>query len=163
MRRAAEDIVVYKVVYAVTGKMYPYYYHGCFNFYYEAGKRYKTNVHVIRKGDKDVIENGFHSYEKNVCFRENTALNANRVILVTGSKVRNLIGVYCEDKEIPTCDGRIIRPDVSVVKCIIPKGTCFWKNEFGEVVSKEIIVTDEVFMKLENRYEKKNLWKIMKK
>ena len=36
--------------------------------------------------------------------------------------------------------GKIIK----IVKCVIPKGSTYAKNEIGEVVSSNIIVTDEI-------------------
>lgn len=154
MRRAAEDMVAHKIMYGVGDKLYPYYYNDNFTFEYTIGERYKTSVSVIGGNEYDRIEEGFHSYGKGVHFKlEQTYTwgDVKSCILVIAANVPNILTAHMQE----TCPWEIddvttIYPNVVIVKCIVPKGASYWVNEEGEMVSTEIIITDEILLELEN-------------
>ena len=162
-RVADKDIETYKVMYKYENKYVPYYYY--IIKAYKVGETYKETLEEISiydskylpwiHNEKDAIkiENGFHSYSS-----ENTDIAHRKMYNTEGfamlTKDNSLLDYYGEG--YLTNDNEPIKVGWSkdpvnledklyVVKCIIPKGSTYYENDKGEIVSDTIIITgDEI-------------------
>ena len=133
---AEGDIQVFKIVILnlQTGILTPYYHKG-FGAYVP-GVNYKSHLslfvhpeHHYRYGTVYNIDEGFHSYNP----EKLTTLTINGAIMVGyGSS-----DVYTNPYGEP-----LLR--VKKVKFIIPKGSVYYENTAGKIVSDHIIPTDEM-------------------
>lgn len=128
-----------------TGRLRSLYY----EMDYEAGKVYSTHMEPI---DIDtyplcakyriMINEGFHSYDD-----KKTEI----------SEGPNFWGIYSKEAKNVWLD--IISFDflddeyreIVAVECIIPKGACYYENEFGEMVSDQLMVTGNIIKILAQR------------
>lgn len=113
-RIAIESIYTYKVVYDYSEFLCDSLIMG---FVYEYYKLYTQNKAIMplcrARTNKWIIEEGFHSY---------------RTWLVAKKAFEG----FSTDSSI--------RKKIKIVQCIIPKGTTFYINENGEIVSDRIII-----------------------
>lgn len=126
---AGEDIFVYKVMLQNpdTGRYKSLYY----GMRYEAGKVYRTCIEPINTYRPLYIEmeidKGFHSYSMD---------------RTMATKDKYQIVIYnMENNEI--VDSIFFSDNLVIAKCIIPKGSKYYKNDLGEIVSDQIIITGE--------------------
>ena len=128
-RIADKDITVYKVI-THNGVVYASYYT---NFTYEVGKRYDGGK-LIPQGSSDygVISRGFHSYSA-----ENTHI---RLSGDCGIKVHARIYLNNPSQFIDGYDERWY--GTFLMACSIPKGTIYYENDRGEIVSESIFVKE---------------------
>lgn len=125
---AKENINCFKVMYLNNSKfLLSFYRKMCYNLNYE----YKTKIKVDFPADSySRIEYGFHSYNQYCKISLHRYSPAISVYPIDGA-VRRALDFYIK-----------ILPDVVVVvDCIIPKGTLFFENSSGELVSEKIILT----------------------
>lgn len=145
---AQKDFNVYKVLRS-NGKnsllISPFRY-----FPYSLGKEYKAEIHVedaIFPYEKDIINEGLHCYSEHCMVRQ-----LNGYIKVDNSSGRPL-----ECYNVPSYPSYFL----VVIKCTIPKGTVYYENGNGEIVTEKYILNKVVhaptdldkFKNLEERYE----------
>lgn len=131
MKIADKDTTVYKILRKTerNGKMH---YQGpLFCKSYDMKYKYHTNLGLVPKNTPFLeINTGFHCYSKNV--------------IVTADKAHKLLTAYSKDKKM------LLRlyydPSVSaaLIKCTIPKGTTYYENYSGEIVTDTIIIEEEL-------------------
>lgn len=128
---AAKDIVVYKLGHVIeTTKEFLSLYQ---NYEYVPGIRNKTitltpmkgleHVSQLRKDELGVIYEGYHSY-RDISLPFKGIKSDFRIIYL--GKTREHIGIY---------------NNYYVVTFIIPKGSQYYENDLGEIVSNNIIYT----------------------
>ena len=131
---ATEDIKTRKIVDKFKGSYYGYYQEW---FEYEIGKEYNTKV-TPRDGSKYgiVIEAGFHSYAWDIEMKQLCAgdIKVRSLRHLGGQTVYQNNGKYGGDHKI------------AVMECTIPKGTAYWENQVGEIVSEKLIVEEEIYI-----------------
>lgn len=133
---ATEDIKVKKVVERLKDGYYAYYQEW---FEYKLGEVYETTVEPrVHKFIEGVylIDNGFHSYAWDMEMKSQCGGD----ILVKstrpncGQTIFNNFGKYDQSHK------------VVVMECTIPKGTAYWENATGEIVSEKLIVEEEIYI-----------------
>lgn len=96
-------------------------------YFYSIGENYSTlnriTVQWSRYEQAYFINEGFHSYSTDCCVTGQ--LDGSSIVK---NQVGDIIGRY------PYMEGY----DFVIVSCIIPKGTTYYENEKGEVVSERI-------------------------
>lgn len=131
---ATEDIKTRKIVDKFKGNYYGYYQEW---FEYEIGKEYKTKI-TPRDGSKYgiVIEAGFHSYAWDIEMKQLCAgdIKVKSLRHLGGQTVYQNNGKYGGDHKI------------AVMECTIPKGTAYWENQVGEIVSEKLILEEEIYV-----------------
>ena len=129
-----EDIKTRKIVDKFKGSYYGYYQEW---FEYEIGKEYNTKV-TPRDGSKYgiVIEAGFHSYAWDIEMKQLCAgdIKVRSLRHLGGQTVYQNNGKYGGDHKI------------AVMECTIPKGTAYWENQVGEIVSEKLILEEEIYV-----------------
>ena len=120
--------------------------------FYEIGKRYEQDIMQITTydtfgdADKLVIEKGLHSFSKSVKWKISKLYNIRAF-------TANTVSVYCvSNMLIPafkfnqaTISGNF---ELKLVECIIPKGTKYYRNNKGDIVSEALIVTGKIIDEL---------------
>lgn len=151
---ADEDIRTYKVMVQMPGvKIFDSLYN---HKSYEVGQIYKTTVNPVYNIEnkyKTRIENGFHSYDKSKTEIKDDS---------------NSWYINAKNREDYSLDIIWYPPslreykDIVAVECVIPKGSCYYENEDGEIVSNQIMVTDNILKKsnFNDKILKKELLKI---
>lgn len=136
---AKEDITVYKIVQIFPdSKIYSYYN----EFPYELGKIYNTDItikYVQNSCEYYFIENGFHSYNYNPDIGFDINLKNNIVCDKGGAVYRG--------------------PGVMGMLCIIPKGTEYYLNTCGDIVStsiKPIALSTEELQDINTKHKKEH-------
>lgn len=127
-RKTAKDITVYKIGDIKDNKFIPYYH---YDFYYLSNKSNdEVKLKLEEIDDKIIIGDGYHSYSKD-CYIY---------------KVSDNEGIYIYNDKNESFDTyiSIIRAKF-IGKFIIPKGSVYYENEDGEIVSSQIIWTGESF------------------
>lgn len=128
LKMAEKDRAVFKVVEQIDEKLLSNYR----KFPYEIGKLYETRI-----GDRKAafgrlrIEEGFHSYS-NKCKWEPLYAFPDTVYRVAFGNL-----------SLAIFDLSVIHKHVRV-SCIIPKGSLYYENEYGEIVSDKIIIKEIV-------------------
>jgi hypothetical protein len=131
---AQEDIKTVKVLRDTGGEFHAYFQ----RFKYEFGKLYKTKLHVENLGYVR-IDKGFHSYNDTTVPHVKTdggyIGTCTKIDPKTCIQVTNSIGqlLACYTSALPAYN-------VVLVECTIPKGSEYWVNDDGEVVSNMIII-----------------------
>lgn len=121
--------------------------------FYEIGKRYEQNIRkiatydTIGDADKLVIEKGLHSFSKSVKWE------IGRELYNKGEFLANTVSVYCvRDILIPAFKFNQAAIfgyfELKLVECIIPKGTKYYRNNRGDIVSEALIVTGKIIDEL---------------
>lgn len=132
---ATEDIKTKKIVDLFEGRYYGYYQE---LFEYELGKTYKTEINPTRVTYDDnvrVIDVGYHSYAWDI-------------------EIKSLCGGDIRVKGLGLLGGKTTYTNrhgfgngkVVVVECTIPKGTVYWENCVGEIVSEKLILEEEIYI-----------------
>ena len=130
---AKKDIEVFKIIYKTEKKKYISYYWG---FEYKKDMIEKQDLRTSNNfSDSILIHSGFYSYKSldmlnvtnytqgiNVCIR---SINSSE------RTIDNVSSIYGKDKLI-------------IAKFIIPKGSEYYENQNGEIVSNQIIFKEEV-------------------
>lgn len=101
------------------------------NFTWQLGKLYKNDLNVVNKIKKESIGCGcIFKYADNLSYKYYSKLRVNLTIITTGFH-------SCNNIE------RLINMDYSSIKvyeCIIPKGSLYFEDETGLLVSNQIII-----------------------
>lgn len=122
-RTAEEDIIVYKIVAVGVGGIYSYFQ----NFGYKKQKEYCLDGELIIDGTNDYyysISNGFHSYS-GMC---KVWVDAKVFIVSVYSLTEKIYWNYINNATV-------------VAECVVPKGSTYYENKNGEIVSNKIILT----------------------
>lgn len=129
---AEKDIIVYKIMYESHGNIYSWFK----DFPYEAGVRYVWGKELkpSRIDDYWRIEKGFHSYNCKSTF----ILKENNSVFGECWSVRDC-KFYTRLNQYSLSRGS--SREIKKITCIIPKGSIYYENEKGEVVSNQIIIT----------------------
>ena len=127
-KKTAKDITVYKIGDIKEDKFIPYYHN---DFYYLINKfNDEIKLKIEEFDDKIIIGDGYHSYSKD-CYIYQDSDNDGICI--------------CNDKnESFDTYISIIRANF-IGKFIIPKGSVYYENEDGEIVSSQLVWTGESF------------------
>lgn len=120
------DIKVFKIVGMDNGKIVPYFQSSLMPEGYEVGKRYQTtlSMHDVQSSSDIVnVFSGFHSYHCSHYLAEFTKR-------------------YVYIGPLPYSSGTAVNYgiDGAVMQCTIPQGAELFMNQYGEVVSNEIVV-----------------------
>lgn len=120
---ATEDIKTFKVGYERVTKLRSYYRW----FIYDFNQLYETEIYPEYSEGLYAITQGFHSYNPKKCTYERCFNEVDKNYSKVQSKtIGKLIDKYFGD--------------TSVFECIIPKGSEYYENEDGEIVSNQIII-----------------------
>lgn len=128
-RVAKEDIKTFKVGIKMGDNNFRSYY---YNHYYMPLQKYETEICVVYIEGEISITKGFHSYNPKFC---RVALDIN--------PWRTRWSVLCEvkGKGGALLDWYIgFINTLFIAECTIPKGAEYYENEFGEIVSNQIII-----------------------
>lgn len=126
---ANKDIKVFKIMKKVMNDD-SYFYSYYQNYTYCQGTRYTDKIELIPWGKRLRIDHGYHSYSSEDCHVE--IKDNNRSIVVRKINGIGIKSLYENNF------------DVCVVKCIIPQGSKYYKNEHGEIVSDHLIIKNEI-------------------
>lgn len=113
-RIAESDVTCYKVVYVHKKRINSY----VRAFPYELNKKYFQTIQFFKNRFGSRADKGFHSYDK-----------------VEYIFIKHY-GLYIDSLSFQTD----INSNERIVKCIIPKGAVYYKNEYGEIISESIII-----------------------
>ena len=123
LKIASEDIKVFKIIEKFENNIISAYK----GFRYKIGQLYETEIRLTETFSSAFIQQGFHSYsnecrlERDCTYLEQPAFR----IMFKGSRL----------------DG-FSKVSYYKVNCIIPKGSQYYENEFGEIVSNKIIIKE---------------------
>lgn len=124
LQNAQEDIVVYKVLQLENGKLHSPNYN-C--FIWIEGETYGSplDIHLFRANASYYLEGlqGMHSYKQNL---EYNAYHEAYIFRRFYSPKRSVPVQYNLNKSM------------YIAKCVIPKGTTYAINEYGEVISERL-------------------------
>ena len=95
-------------------------------FKYNIGQLYKVKIKTNDLLGDFTISEGLHSYSK----KNKIVLNDYRCRVLNGSDKGKSIDSFCFNKNLVVLD------------CIIPRGSVYYKNSDGEIVSNKLIVKD---------------------
>ena len=117
-------------------------------FPYCLGKEYKAEIHVEEDNIFDTIDEGLHCYSEECMVKE----------FCKSIAVGN---PYGQTLECYTSEFYRLGTSLVVIKCTIPKGTAYYENGNGEIVTEKYTLdkivhtpTDwDKFKNLEERYE----------
>lgn len=119
---AKEDIKVFKIGESHKGMFHSMYK----DFKYQLNQLYITNIYI----DKDnagrfVGSQGFHSYDPSIVHLE---ISENKIIqwAVYAGQIK---------LDFDTIDANYVKAE-----CVIPKGSVYYENDFGEIISNQIII-----------------------
>lgn len=120
------DVKVFKIVGMDNGKIVPYFQSSLMPEGYEVGKRYNTMLSMSDISDDSGtvhVYSGFHSYHCSHHLAEFTKR-------------------YVYIGPLPYSQGIAVNYgiDGALMQCTIPKGAELFMNQYGEVVSNEIVV-----------------------
>ena len=119
---AKEDISVFKIVNYDLRSFYYY-------FQYSKNATYRMNLRIPDKPMNRIrIDCGFHSYVENEVFVKYTYDNS-------------VYRIYSSNMHLEL-DNFDNRDNVVKLNCIIPKGSVYYKNDNGEIVSDTLKVID---------------------
>lgn len=122
-KKAVEDIHVFKIGTYVDETCATSYFQ---RFLYEVGGKYRSEIVLKRNaGDRITINEGLHSYS---FFKTAIAGTKNSLIVRSGLD-------YLET--YPTTTFGV---ELAKIYCTIPKGAIYFENEFGEIVSNELVI-----------------------
>lgn len=127
---ADKDILCYKILKRTENEneLISIYY----QFIYELKKLYKTQIYPENSwiyDDKIYINEGFHSYDKNI------------VIKLQNYRNSAIVNVFSKHKVFLY---EPISSNLVLMECIIPKGSIYYKNGYNEIVSNQIIINREI-------------------
>lgn len=141
---AKEDIAVYKIVDKDKNGRYS---SPCFVYEWNDKNAKKVDMNIISRIDGYCIFRGYHSYSLD-CYFDYNLLTENGNSSISNSQ-DFYITIYSkaekEDKigrfHFYSCIGNY---DLSIIKCIIPNGAEYYENEYGEIVSNELVFKEEI-------------------
>ena len=140
---AEKDIYTFKVMEKKEGIYYSYYFHKEYNL----AEEYKNCISIKFRYDKKnkfgggvlkemTITEGFHSYSSERCFVRNRVGSKGSWIKVFRKQL--LFGKCFEDYVVDSRYHQLV-----VMDCVIPRGSHYYINDMGEIVSNKIIVVGE--------------------
>jgi len=119
---AEEDIKVFKIGESHRGMFYSMYK----NFKYQLNQLYSINIYINKDDDGVFVgSRGFHSYDPSIVHLK---ISKNGIIQWV---------VYAGQRRL---DYDIVIAGYVKAECVIPKGTTYYENDFGEIISEAIIV-----------------------
>jgi len=129
-RVSDEDITVFKVMRKIKDGMYSSYF---MEYPYSLGKIYEMNGLESHEGEDGymTIEKGFHSYSSKECYIY-LPYNSHGQIYIQKQRTWELSAVYDDTY------------NVCIIECTIPKGSKYYRNYYGEIVSDKIIINKEI-------------------
>lgn len=138
---AKEDINVYKIVYAKNDTVISAY---MFKFHWTMGKVYHTDMRTFVDKNIEIevfrrimVDEGFHSFSE-----DKTTVNAYRNfygedMVAVDKNINDLDKARLDWYRLTTMiDG--VQYRIALMKCIIPKGSDYFENRHGEIVSNTI-------------------------
>lgn len=134
MQIAAEDIPIFKVVECKGCIFSPYYY--SIGVTYILGEEYRTGMKIRTVEDYMVVESGFHSYSRQDCFYADIGYGISIYLRNSRAKEEKKDGDWCLINRFDYTP----YDEIVVLEGIIPKGSCYYKNDNGEIVSDRIVL-----------------------
>lgn len=134
-QRALVDKRVFKIVRKINSKEFASYFQD--HTYQLNVKCPLIDIQVYTILPEQYITEGYHSYNINLDYVENKELQTLKILGVTG-----VLECYS------------LMRDICGLECIIPKGTLFYENERGEIVSETIIPLSIFNVKKTNKFKK---------
>ena len=126
---AKEDIKTFKVGMKMGDNYFKSYY---FTHLYKPLQKYETEMCVLdTKEDGFAITHGFHSYDPEFC-----KISLGKIVI---GKCWDVFYVNKETMKLLNWYTDFLCK-LLVAECIIPKGTTYYENEHGEIVSEAIII-----------------------
>lgn len=125
-RIAKRNIKVFKfAIEAPGGKVVPYFFPNRNIIYYEEGKEYTSKIHYFydRFNNDFIIDEGLHSYNKKLCWYKKDSHFINMHSLFISPTM------YFDTRE-----------ELLKLDCHIPKGSIYYINCSGEMVSDKLVV-----------------------
>lgn len=130
---AEEDIKVFKIGESHRGMFCSMYK----DFKYQLNQLYTSHININIDGDIDIKfhdypayrfvgSRGFHSYDPSIVHLEISDNNAIPRWAVYARKRR---------LDFDTCGAIYVKAE-----CVIPKGSAYYENDFGEIISNQIII-----------------------
>ena len=132
------NVYIFKVCKIIDGKICGFYYQ---EFKYTLYKKYTTQIFFQKNFGYNRLNgfswqefygyNGFHSYSK-----------TNRKIAACAACL-DCLGVYYNDdiQRFDVYNGHYNK-DFVIVEGYLPKGTIYYENEYGEIISDSIVLTN---------------------
>lgn len=119
---AEKDIKVFKIGESHRGMFYSMYK----NFKYQLNQLYSINIYINKDDDGGFVgSRGFHSYDPSIVYLD---IPENGIIQWA---------VYAGQRRL---DFDTVIADYFKAECVIPKGTTYYENENGEIISNQIII-----------------------
>jgi len=120
---AEEDIKVFKIGESHGGRFCSMYK----GFKYQLNQLYSVNIYINKDDDGEFVgSRGFHSYDPSIVHLE---ISDNNAI------PRWVVYVEQRSLDFDTCDAYYVKAE-----CVIPKGSVYYKNDFGEIISNQVII-----------------------
>ena len=132
---ATRDIKTKKIVEFINGSYCAYFRR---NFRYELGKTYTAKIKPYKQEPSDthcIIDTGLHSYAWDT---KMTRITDGDIVVVCARECGIRMGRFY-----------FLRNHILVMECTIPKGTVYYENEDGEIVSEKLIINKQIECKLE--------------
>ena len=130
---ATEDIKTRKIVDKFNGRIHGYYQDW---FEYKLGVEYKIGIVPNSDFLETIIDVGFHSYAWDVEMKSMCGGD----IRVKSNRPNSGQTVFTNHRGF---DGS---HKIAVMECTIPKGTVYWENRVGEIVSEKLILEEEIYI-----------------
>lgn len=127
--RAAKDIRVFKIAFVDEDNTVVPYYYSDTSLVYEEGKTYHSPLdepiyQLLNKKDPSpyyIINHGLHSYNAEKC------KSVIKKTIVVIDNTGNFLGSF---NTVHILNGKL-----AIMDCSIPKGSAYYENEYGELVS----------------------------
>lgn len=126
---AKSDIITYKIMRRDNGTFSSYFY-----FYgYKPGTEYmiEDEIKIDETRTKYIVEEGFHSYNGKCLIRTNCV---DRSFSLHSYNLNRSCTIWSILRTTEDCD-------IIVTECLIPKGSVYYENDKGEIVSDKIMIT----------------------
>jgi hypothetical protein len=148
---ATEDIKTFKVVTKDNYGHYIPYYYGI-DFSYEVGRthRHTKPIHI------DIVDYSSGLDEQNEIYEINEGLhsyNCDKVKLIWHPHICQFAVESKYQWTYYTADSYLFSTDLYKMNCIIPAGTTYYENEYGEIVSNvlKVLSIDELMASATNK------------
>ena len=118
---AEEDIKVFKIGESHRGMFYSMYK----DFKYQLNQLYTSCIDIESNGYRFVGSQGFHSYDQSIVYLK----------IFNNGIPRWEVGAIHARLDFDTVTAGYVKAE-----CVIPKGSVYYENENGEIISEAIIV-----------------------
>ena len=143
-RVAKEDIRCKKVFYRQLGHIRNRYVSPVMKTMYVKGETYESDIVITRGISRWKIDEGIHCYNmKKVDVERIKSESGERLVV----KIPFATDNYGNKHHLCTYYGNDIGMEAVVLECIIPKGSVYYENLGGEIVTEKLIIGEEITVK----------------